>query len=154
MQESNNNHFDAEHSKNGIDFEKIGEVAGAGTSSIQHNYNYLHRTPVNGMNYYRLKQVDTDNKFTYSEIRSVKFDNIKSVTVFPNPTTDKVYINHGENNVKLTVIVSNTDGKQLQRYSNFPSGNSIDLSGYINNIYFIKIIDRNGNQTVKKVMKK
>ena len=44
-QEQNNHHFDIEFSKNGIDFEKIGQVAGAGNSSTNKKYNYLHRSP-------------------------------------------------------------------------------------------------------------
>jgi len=153
-QEINTHHFEIEHSKNGIDFEKIGEVAGAGNSDIVQKYSFLHRTPVTGMNYYRLKQVDLDGKTKYTELRSVKFNTINSFTVYPNPTTDKVYINAEVKNATLDVSVITVDGKQIQHYANFHSGNSIDLSAFPNEVYFIKIIESNGTVRLKKIIKK
>jgi hypothetical protein len=152
-QELNNHHFDIEFSKNGIDYEKIGEVAGSGNSNSNNKYSFLHRTPVNGVNYYRLKQVDFDNRAKFSETRTVLFKDISSITIFPNPTTDKVYINPGGTNALQTVIVYSEDGKQLQRYSNFQPGNSIGLAGYPEGFYFIKMIETNGSVTVKKIIK-
>jgi hypothetical protein len=61
--EINNDYFDVEWSMDGISFEKIGQVQGAGTTAEIQLHEFLHKKPVNGNNYYRLKQVDFDEKF-------------------------------------------------------------------------------------------
>ncbi|WP_304064520.1 T9SS type A sorting domain-containing protein [Pedobacter glucosidilyticus] len=68
--ESQNSHFEIERSVNGTDFVKIGERKGAGNSSSVLNYSFLDNNPANGTNYYRLKQVDFNGKFEYSNIEA------------------------------------------------------------------------------------
>ena len=69
--ESNSSHFEVERSINGFEFEKIGIVKAAGNSNSISSYDFTDRLPIKGMNYYRIKQVDLDGKYTYSEIRKV-----------------------------------------------------------------------------------
>ncbi len=66
--EINNDYFDVEWSTDGINFESIGQVQGAGTTTEVQSYEFLHDNPVNGNNYYRLKQMDFDEVFEYSNI--------------------------------------------------------------------------------------
>lgn len=65
LSEYNNSHFDIEHSSDGFNFENIGRVSGAGHSSNSRNYEFLHSLPNQGLNYYRLKQVDYDGNYEY-----------------------------------------------------------------------------------------
>lgn len=83
--ERNNSHFEIERSVDGTVFEKIGEVAGKGTSVEVSNYTFEDKAPLSGVNYYRLRQVDFDGAFEYSAVRSVVFGSTKKVTVFPAP---------------------------------------------------------------------
>ena len=79
--------FDVEFSTDGNQWTSIGKVAAAGNSTTTRNYSMVHTTPVNGVNYYRLKQVDTRNNFAYSNIVPIAFT-IRGVTihsVYPNP---------------------------------------------------------------------
>ena len=66
--ESNNDYFNLEKSKDGITFNSIGEIDGAGNSTIIHNYSFNDDNPYSGINYYRLKQTDFDGTFNYSRI--------------------------------------------------------------------------------------
>jgi Secretion system C-terminal sorting domain len=68
--ERNNAAFDIERSANGLDFDKIGSVKGAGTSAKITNYNFLDDNPL-PINYYRLRQIDNDNKQTLSKTLTV-----------------------------------------------------------------------------------
>ncbi len=75
--EEENSHFDIERSLDGFNFEKIGEVEGAGTTSIEQSYFYtdygvesLSASDI----YYRLKQVDFDGRYEYSEIEVINVD--------------------------------------------------------------------------------
>jgi hypothetical protein len=94
--EHNNDHFDIERSANGRIFEKIGEVKGAENSIVRQDYVYTDQKPLNGFNYYRLKQVDFDGAFAYSPVRSVAFGIAQSVTVFPTPANSTLTIRLNE----------------------------------------------------------
>jgi hypothetical protein len=83
--EINNDHFDVERSKDGINWQVIGTVKGHGNSSTPIQYNYTDALPLNGINYYRLKQTDADGKFTYSQVKTVQFTGQWLVKLYPNP---------------------------------------------------------------------
>jgi uncharacterized repeat protein (TIGR01451 family) len=91
-QEVNNAGFQLERSVDGRRFEALAFVAGAGTSSLAHDYSFVdagvgrqHRGKV----YYRLQQRDLDGKLSYSPVRTVTFpasaESTPSVALFPNP---------------------------------------------------------------------
>ncbi len=69
--ERNNKAFEIERSTNGTTFTNIGEVKGNGTTSTPHDYTFTDVQPVDGVNYYRLRQIDTDGKTTLSKVVSV-----------------------------------------------------------------------------------
>ncbi|NVO01324.1 MAG: T9SS type A sorting domain-containing protein [Bacteroidetes bacterium] len=70
LSETNNNYFDIEQSKDGFEFQKIGSLKGGGNSNQLLNYKFNVEHLYFGKNYFRLKQVDFDGKFTYSKILS------------------------------------------------------------------------------------
>jgi Secretion system C-terminal sorting domain len=90
--ETNNAHFSIERSSDGRIFTEIGTVRGAGNSTTEQRYTYTDERPLQGINYYRLKQVDFDGQFSYSPVRSVVFGRKGSVTVSPSPASDRVVI--------------------------------------------------------------
>lgn len=89
--ESNNDYFTVERSKDGISFEAIVEVDGAGNSDNYFlNYKVTDFSPFEGTSYYRLKQTDFDGKFALSDVKAVNFNNPLQTplwSVFPNPTS-------------------------------------------------------------------
>ena len=70
--EENTSHFDIERSADGMSFTFIGNVNAAGNSSSERNYDFTDKDPFNGINFYRLKMVDADDKFVYSKAIAVK----------------------------------------------------------------------------------
>ena len=74
--ELNNNGFEIEKSVDGQNFFRIGFVQGHGTSTEIHNYSYLDKVEYSGGKtfYYRLKQIDFNGQYEYSEVLTVKFD--------------------------------------------------------------------------------
>lgn len=85
--ELNNDKIIIERSNNGDDFDAIGIISGAGTSEIEHDYQFLDQTPTAGLNYYRLKQIDFDGASEYSHMIVVDVSGEASLlTIFPNPT--------------------------------------------------------------------
>jgi len=86
--EINNDFFNLERSSDGRNFESIAILKGYGNSTQELNYGYLDVWAPEGVNYYRLKQTDFDEKFSYSNIialRSLKKDEL--FLVYPNPAT-------------------------------------------------------------------
>jgi hypothetical protein len=84
--ETNNDYFVIERSVDGKVWESIDTIKGAGTSLTLLNYLLVDENPLSGTSYYRLKQVDFDQKFSYSDIAVVNFEGIKIVDLFPNPS--------------------------------------------------------------------
>lgn len=87
--ELGNASFGVESSRDGTTFQALGQVAGYGTSSLAHDYQWLDRnlaryaaSPV----YYRLRQVDRDGTVAYSPVRSVTVPVVAGLALFPNPT--------------------------------------------------------------------
>ena len=109
--EVNNDYFDVEHSKTGTSFESIGIVDGHGNSPVGFKYTFKHDSPSNGDNYYRLRQVDFNNKFHYSTIIRYKANISKSTSInlFPNPSNGDVFITFPASSKFNTVHVLITD---------------------------------------------
>ena len=106
--EINNDYFEVQRSSDGKEFALIQKVRGAGNSSQSLSYNLTDYEPLLGVSYYRLKQVDFDGKFTYSDILPVKFSSSKQLcTIQPNPATSNVEVilySSSENETSVKVI--------------------------------------------------
>ena len=91
--EQDNDYFALEHSADGTDFRTIKTIKGAGTSDERHSYSYTHTDPVNGNNYYRLRQVDFDGKENFSEVATAKFRiKFDDATAFPQPASTEATV--------------------------------------------------------------
>lgn len=93
--EFNNHFFSVEKSKNGIDFEWVKNVytqAIGGNSLTSLHYNATDHEPYSGRSYYRIKQTDLNGKITYSKVVTVQFEKGGSISVYPNPVSNILYI--------------------------------------------------------------
>jgi hypothetical protein len=145
--EVNNDYFEIEHSQEGLHFETIGRIDGHGTSSNVHEYKFTDAFPKEGSNYYRLKQVDFDNKFNYTRILlcKLKMKEKEPIQLFPNPAKGDVYMTISENEINSPIEVMVTDTKAniiLQKQIQcIPGSKGILLIGQENifkpGIYFV-----------------
>lgn len=92
--EINNDYFDIERSTDGINFCAIMKVSGAGNSNTIINYSKFDENPIfDKVSYYRLKQVDLDGSFFYSDLVALNIsEGIEIVNIWPNPSIDKISI--------------------------------------------------------------
>lgn len=88
-EETNSDKFEIEYSKDGNSFSTFTKIPAKGNSSTRTEYSTIHCCPIEGINYYRLKMVDKDGKYKYSEIRKVVFEFINVMKIYPNPSSDK-----------------------------------------------------------------
>ena len=151
--EVNSKEFDLLYSTDGIGWKTIATIAAAGNSSVARNYSYIHSNPVKGINYYRLNMKDIGSSSKLSEIRQATFSDPGGVRIFPNPTTDRIFISNNENSVFELVSIYSIEGKQLQQYSKFTSGSSIDMSSFSPGMYLIKITHKSGSTSTSRIIK-
>lgn len=117
--ELNNDYFVVERSENSIDFEEVKTVDGNGNSSELINYFTTDENPLNGISYYRLKQVDFDGKTNYSKIISIDYQKESKVDVrlYPNPVENGKEIffelNGLQKEKEILVVVLDINGKEL-----------------------------------------
>ena len=118
-QEINSSRFVIERSIDGGNtYSEIGQVAAAGSSNSERSYRFTDPSPYKGYNYYRLRIVDLDNKFKYSDVRNVRNLGSADFSIAPNPVvlqTIKLKIDADKAD-QGTVIITDMSGKQV--YSN------------------------------------
>jgi hypothetical protein len=152
--ETNNAGFEIESSLDGINFNKIGFVASKGTNSNQNlNYTFQDKLAQYGTTYYRLKQLDLDGKFSYSDTRFInnQLSALRGVKVYPNPTEDFVQVD-GLDIKGATISLSTTSGDQVNT-AGLIDGNKVMMKGLNPGIYILKITNNNELMQSFKVVK-
>jgi predicted peptidase len=149
--ESNSSHFAVERSSNGRDFQEIGRVKSSGNSTTKKNYSFTDKTPRTGKNFYRLKMVDLDATFKYSEVRTVSTNGSDLEFSFgPNPVQNEASIRiSGSQRVRLTLTVTDLMGRTLKTMNIVKSENllsqKIGLSDLPAGQYVLSIKGENVN---------
>jgi len=141
--EINNDHFDVLRSSNGYDWNIISKIKGAGNSYSLNYYTVTDDTPINGNNYYKLRQEDFDGTSTYSEVVYVKIVSpCINAIVFPNPANEKLNFYSIEN---ATLELYNLEGKIIYRRSSLQEkiNHEINTSQYLSGNYFLKVFNEN-----------
>ncbi len=141
--EINNKGFEVETSENGLSFSKIAFVDGAGNSTNIKNYQFN----ANNANdaYYRLKQIDFNNDFYYSNIIFIDAFT-KEIKIFPNPVLEYLTIENIPQNTKIVII--DVLGKVLFETITKENSLKINLQNWQKGSYFVKI----GKETKKIII--
>ncbi len=134
--ETNNKGFEVESSINGTDFETIGFVAGKGTSNRLNQYSFNHNNEL-GATYFRLKQIDVDGEFSYSETIRITNEEI-SIEITPNPFSDKIVISSENKEMPVVAEVFDMSGKSKVISQGIGNVN-IQTSELAEGVYFIRI---------------
>ncbi len=149
--ERKNSHFEVQHSVDGERFVSIGKVfsqAPNGESSQRLDYRFSDTNPKQGVNYYRLKQVDFDGKFAYSSLVSATvvgalniFDLVK---IYPNPTSVDVILDIPTTDKIISTVLYNSSGELLLEKEFNPNAPHLDLSSRPSGLYLLKLISSDG----------
>jgi Secretion system C-terminal sorting domain len=134
--EKDNAYFEVEHSTDGIHFSKIGSVKGQGTKKTFTDYEFGH-TPSVSNNYYRLKQVDFDDNFSFSFIKNAfneKQD--KSIHVIQNMAAGEIMIDSDDTN-SINFQIYNSNG-QLIKQDKILAHTSFDIHALTSGFYILK----------------
>lgn len=160
--EKNNAYFQVESSADGRSFQRLGQVAGHGTSAQRQDYSFtdknLPRYAVDQV-YYRLRQVDVDGTETISPIRVLQVPAAAGLLVqaYPNPFQQQVAltIRTGQAGA-ATIQLTDAVGRQLgQRKLDLPLGSSTltldEASGLPQGVYLLRVRQGEQQQTLKLV---
>jgi len=147
--EQNTKDFVIQHSLNTTDWSALSTIPAAGSSTTTRNYSYVHQNPLKGnnYNYYRILQRDLDDKFSYSKIVSIVFNEPGAdLQVYPNPAEDVVTVFISE---EQEVSLLNAAGALVWK-SKLPAGRSqLPLVKFSSGLYFL----RTKTQTIKLLIK-
>jgi hypothetical protein len=137
--EQNSDYFLVERSSDGRTFQSIGKVPAKGTAA---NYSLLDASPYQGVNYYRLKQVDRDGRSTESSIVKVNLKPRLVLTLSPNPSSGLVGVktNSGANE-KTMVQVVDMAGNRVYHQQHSGNNFTLDLTRLPAGSYVIRVGD-------------
>ncbi|HTN09009.1 T9SS type A sorting domain-containing protein [Agriterribacter sp.] len=147
--EQNTSHFEIEKSTDGNNFVKIQSQA-SNNSPGKNTYNTTDQAPAIGSNFYRIKQVDLDGTFTYSNIASLKITETGTLAIVPNPANG-FFILRGITKA-TNVSVYNIAGQLLNQWNNVNSNKQLNIANLQQGLYIIKVL-QNGKETVHKLVK-
>lgn len=141
--EENFNHFEVEKAHEGGEFESIASIAGSGRNSYHPiKYEYIDINPELGFNYYRLRSVDNDGSFDYSDIILVKFESGIQLQVSPNPSNGLISVKTNLLSTnKVAFVITNQLGTLVYQSSLSSFNNTVDLTGLRKGIYIIKLLE-------------
>lgn len=156
--ETENKLFEVERSENGRDFSKIGVVNGQGTTTTAQRYVYFDNSAPY-MAYYRLKQVDFNGQYTYSNTIQIdrKAGDLTINNIYPVPVLEEAFISFSTKAIgKATISLTDVFGKVIstKEVATIAGENKeiIDLSSQAAGVYFVTI-DYNDRQAVQRIMK-
>jgi hypothetical protein len=144
--EINNDYFEIERYDSREEWYSIGKIKGNGTTSELSKYSFTDINPITGSTYFRLKQVDYDGTFSYSEIAEIKLNNIRIndlINLYPNPSNGNFVIDFNGNTDLKTIKILDVLGKVVKDIITSNPKENINDNRLENGIYFIKIV-RNG----------
>ncbi|MBC7486844.1 MAG: T9SS type A sorting domain-containing protein [Cytophagaceae bacterium] len=127
--EINNKKFVIERTSDYLNWEVIGEVAGAGNSSVTNYYTFRDYSPLQGVSYYRLRQVDFDGAFTNSKVVVIETGEHQiqvSISISPNPFDGDLTIMSNVIDENMDIIIYDVLGRILYQV-NYKTDNGIVL---------------------------
>ena len=154
--EQQNKGFEIERSADGKHWNHIGFVASratGGNSNTRIDYAFTDKAPLEGKNFYRLKQVGLDGKDNYSQVSMVVFDLAKGIKVYPNPVSSRLTVDGLYTACSIKVV--NSTGQVLKTLK-VPAGTQrqeINMAGLASGLYFIHLVNEQGIINNFKVMK-
>ncbi|MDB5147245.1 MAG: C-terminal target protein, partial [Mucilaginibacter sp.] len=145
---------------NGKTFTPIGTLYSSGAK----NYTLNDQTPAQGLNQYRLKQIDLNGDSTYSKVVPVMFTNkaqnvlSSNMNLYPNPATDVIHaeMKIGNNStLKYKINITNSEGKLMATATSSQPNWQNNVAAFVPGTYIMQVVNGNDNSVIgfKKFIK-
>jgi hypothetical protein len=153
--ESGSKHFEIERSTDGKNFVKIHTLPAAGKSIARINYTDYDETPSSGDNSYRVKALNLDGTFKYTNIATIKkLTQGLAMNSYPNPVKDKLVIeliaaDNGTGTIEVISANGSTVGRKKLNWKTGMNIENIDMQVLAPGVYYIKLISGKDIITIK-----
>ena len=161
--ELNNNGFEVQRSLLSSEYVTVGFVKGAGTSSLHQEYFFTDQNLSNGKYSYRLKQIDFDGTFEYSdevEVIVVSLDNYSLINNYPNPFNPSTKIGYYlKDRINVRVVIMNALGEEIAILANETQEQGFhevefNAADFSSGIYFYSLQTAQYSETKKMILMK
>lgn len=158
LSETNNDHFELQHSTDGYTFNTIYSVKSRATEGQANHYSFLDKNAVPGKNYYRVRQFDIDGKSGDSKVREVNLQAAPfDLSVYPNPLSNEMKLNFVMlKEGKLEFVIFDVNGKvyyketqQIQKGNQYKA---IATDQLPQGVFFLKV-QHSGGSEIKRFVK-
>ena len=152
-QEMNSSRFEIERSYSNNSFESVGTVSAAGFSATVKSYTFSDKSnDSHGVSFYRIKMIDKDGSFTYTDAKSVKEAIVKAgMILFPNPCHGTARITVTNSNEPMDIHVTDVSGRLIRTIA-LGNGGTAEISNLQIGNYFVRVNGRvSGSTDVKKL---
>ncbi|MEQ8324013.1 MAG: Calx-beta domain-containing protein [Vicingaceae bacterium] len=162
LSEINNDRFVVQRSGDAKKWSDVTSVPGAGNSHEEKHYNAIDAHPLTGTSYYRLKQIDANGAYSYSDIVAVIFDQAvkRSIRVYPNPwdqqtglTLELKGFNAGSYDIELTSTSGQLWHRQRQSINHERENVQLEFPAHLEpGLYFLTVRDGISLKSVKVIV--
>jgi hypothetical protein len=134
VNETNIANYAIEKKTDNTNWTTVGTVVSKGNGV--NNYQFTDAATIQGITYYRIKQVGINGAFTYSSIIKLSNSQMNSLNIYPNPVKDVVTISGAKVGSKL--LLTDISGKLLQQITVTQASFIVDMSKYNSGVYILK----------------
>lgn len=152
--EQNNKGFNIEVSSNGKDWKTIGFEASRhfeGTCNTQMNYEWKDFSPMAQKIYYRLKQIDHDNQYSYTKTLTITIGQNNLIKAYPNPTSNQLTVNGIETGTLISIV--DIQGKTVKKQKATDSNITLDVHSLSPGAYQLHIQSLDGKTSSYEFIK-
>ena len=153
--EINTKDFLIERGTDGNNFITVGTISSKNTAGLNY-YSFNDNSPSYGTNYYRLKQIDNDGKFSFSKILSINIDSKFDLVTYPNPSSKDLHVLYPAKAFNYTVItISDMTGKVIRKIDNYDISDSsnvlCDIENLKSQVYLVTVSNAVFNKSIRFV---
>ncbi|MDP4261381.1 MAG: T9SS type A sorting domain-containing protein [Bacteroidota bacterium] len=129
--------FEVERSRDKKTWESIADVA----ARLSHQYSSIDSKPGEGLIYYRVRQVSSGNRFSYTQEKWVQISNTGKLYIWPNPAKDVLHVKTPFVNGSVDII--DPGGKLIQKISIINLVTDVSIAGLSKGVYFLHVRHKN-----------
>jgi hypothetical protein len=141
--------YSVQASSDGLTFKTVSTIL----PTTSNKYSYLHTSPQQGINYYRISTLNADGAIWYSPVKTVFFQFDTNVQLLPNPATTQFFLQNISKKVKSIVVSSAADGRRIISLKSYENGSAVNVSNLPIGIYIVTIQYIDNSFDVKKLIK-
>lgn len=149
-EETNSDYFEIQKSRDAYTWLALDERIPALGSG--HSYSFVDIKPFHGENLYRLKMVDLDGTYAYSQIRNLTFNHDVELLIYPNPVSDRLFLMPSTKSTEIesVQIYNNLGQKVLSAENNIQDG--LIVTTLSPGIFTVELKYANGNFKTQKIL--